>query len=291
MKQLAHFDLNNNEAYQNWRNKKLAFYEKPSSLHPVEINDFTDLSRVERCKLKQQISNRNFALYKVKNFPDDQAIIPEIIATQLGLLKSDKHLCGDETGLSQIQVTENRGVGEYIPYTNHAINWHTDGYYNANDKKIHSMILHCQRDAMSGGDNAFIDHELMYILLRDENPDLIEALSHENTMIIPENRQGDLLIRGEQSGPVFSLSPWGLHMRYTARTKSIIWRDDELTRRAVQRIREYYNEDSVYKLEHRLQPGEGLVSNNVLHMRTKFEDSESGRLIYRMRFYQPVLRA
>ena len=320
MKQLAHFDLKNEKAYLDWREKKLSYYHSESSpiVKPVEISDYRKLSNAERCKIKQQISGRNFSLYRVRNYADDQSDIPVSMAKQLGLLKSDKHLCGDEIGLSQIKVTKKKGVGEYIPYTNNAINWHTDGYYNDADKKIHSMILHCESDALEGGDNAFIDHEIVYILLRDENPDYITALSDENVLIIPENRQEDVLIRAEQSGPVFSVCPWGLHMRYTARTKSIIWRDDALTERAVARIREIYNDDSIYKTEYRLHPGEGVLSNNILHMRTKFLDDHSAeletkasadarikkpeklakientknpRLMYRMRFYQPLLRS
>ena len=297
--QLSHFELDNESAYLAWRNKKLSYYDQHKVTPNILIDNYEHLSNGERCQIKQQITHRNFALYKIKgavsDLPGAQADIPVKIASQLGLLKSDKHLCGDDIGLSEIKVTENRTIGEYIPYTNHAINWHTDGYYNSDDKKIHSMILHCESDAIEGGENGFIDHELIYILLRDENPDFIQALFHEDSMIIPENRQKDVLIRPEQGGPVFSVCPWGLHMRYTARTKSIIWRDDSLTQRAVERIREIYNEDSIYKIECRLQSGEGVVSNNILHMRTKFTDNDVGikkhRLMYRMRFYQPLLRA
>ena len=289
--QPAYFELENETDYRTWRNKKLSYYNDNKTPPSVSISDFKQLSNSEKCQIKQQITNRNFALYKVNDVEGSQADIPVSIARQLGLLKSDKHLCGDDIGLSEIKVTENRAIGEYIPYTNHAINWHTDGYYNSDDKKIHSMILHCENSAMEGGDNAFLDHELMYILLRDENPEYIQALCHKDSMIIPENRQNNTLIRPEQSGPVFSFFPWGLHMRYTARTKSIIWRNDALTKRAIERIREIYNDDSVYKIEHRLQPGEGIVSNNILHMRTRFTDNDSARLMYRMRFYQPLLRA
>jgi len=244
--QLAHFDLTNETDYLTWREKKLSSYvfTGTASPAPINITNVDKLNCEARSEIEQRLHRNNFALYRVTDVPSVQADIPVNIAHQLGLIKSDKHLCGDETGLSQIKVTEKRSVGEYIPYTNHAINWHTDGYYNEDHKKIHSMILHCEKNALEGGDNAFIDHELIYIFLRDENPDFIQALCHRDAMIIPENRQNNVLIRAEQAGPVFSFSPWGLHMRYTARTRSIIWRDDSLTSKAVERIREIYNEDS-----------------------------------------------
>jgi hypothetical protein len=40
---------------------------------------------------------------------------------------------------------------------------------------------------------------------------------------------------------------------------------------------------------YRLQPGEGLISNNVLHNRTAFKDGEGrGRLLYRARFFDRI---
>ena len=108
----------------------------------------------------------------------------------------------------------------------------------------------------------------------------------------PENVQAGRVIREAQTGPVFSVYPWGLHMRYTARTKSIIWKDDPVVQQAVKKIREILNSASIYKVTHRFSPGQGVISNNVLHMRTAFEDSdnpEQQRLIYRMRFYERML--
>lgn len=287
----AHLDLNNETAYQQWRDKKLSCYQQPVSFSAIAIENYKHLTESEKSKLYQDISRYNFSIYRLSSFPEKQHDIPISLAQQFHLLKTDKHLCVDDTGISQIKVSKKRGIGEYIPYTNHAINWHTDGYYNEEDKKIHSMILHCEQNALEGGENAFIDHEIVYILLRDENPDYIKALSDRNSMIIPENRQNNVLIRAEQSGPVFSACSWGLHMRYTARTKSIIWQDDEITRRAVASIREIYHENSVYKIEYRLNPGEGVISNNVMHMRSKFtngDDEKNTRVFYRMRFYQPL---
>ena len=285
------FQLSTDEEYQQWRKNKLEFYTSGDQLLVTAINDFNHLNTGEMESLHRCLKNQNFALYRLKNIGTQSKTIPMRIAEQLGLRLSDKHLCGDQDGLSEIQVSQKPVPGEYIPYSNKAINWHTDGYYNSDDKKIHTMILHCANDAVSGGDNGFFDHDIIYILLRDENPDYISALMQEDVMTIPENRQNGQLIRSEQTGAVFSLYPWGLHMRYTARTKSIVWKDQSIVSKAITKISEILNSDSPYKVRYRLNPGEGIISNNVLHMRDAFEDSENEehkRLIYRMRFYQRI---
>ncbi len=44
-----------------------------------------------------------------------------------------------------------------------------------------------------------------------------------------------------------------------------------------------------YQFRHRLQKGEGVICNNVLHNRSMFSDnSNSKRLLYRARFYNRV---
>jgi len=283
-----HLNLHNAYAYESWQKAKLAPYPLKLNKLMVNINDNQVISRSELQVIRHNCEKFNFALYDI-GLVDDDNRIPLQIATQLGLRVSDKHLCGDKVGLSAIKVGKKLAPGEYIPYTNKAINWHTDGYYNQDDQKIMSMILHCAQNAASGGENAFFDHEVLYILLRNENPEYINALMQNDVMTIPENIQDGRVIRKAQTGPVFSVYPWGLHMRYTARTKSIIWKDDPIVHQAVKKIREILNSDTIYKVTHQFSPGQGVISNNVLHMRTSFEDSgdpAQQRLIYRMRFYE-----
>jgi len=80
-------------------------------------------------------------------------------------------------------------------------------------------------------------------------------------------------------------------MRYSARKRNVEWRGDALTsaaRHALGLLLEGDNDDII---RHRLQPGEGLISNNVLHNRGGFEnDRETGRdrLLYRARFLDRV---
>ena len=108
-------------------------------------------------------------------------------------------------------------------------------------------------------------------------------------MTIPANLTDGEERRPEQSGPVFSIRPDGrLHMRYTDRKRNIVWRDDPLTREAVTFLRDILYRETRWHFRGKLQPGWGLVSNNVLHTRTGFEDGERPRLLYRARYYDRI---
>ncbi len=133
-----------------------------------------------------------------------------------------------------------------------------------------------------------MDHEIAYILLRDKNPDYIKALMADDVMMIPARMGKDgSIARKEETGPVFSIveETGDLHMRYTIRTKNVVWKNDDLTTEALQYLESLLH-DSAYIFKGKLESGMGLISNNILHDRSAFEDNESQkRLIYRSRFY------
>lgn len=150
--------------------------------------------------------------------------------------------------------------------------------------------MHCVSPAAEGGLNGLIDHEMLYIRLRDENPAWIEALMHPQAMTIPPNIEDGEEIRGAQAGPVFSVdtASGSLHMRYSARKRNIEWRDDALTLEAAAKITELL-EDKSLLFHHQLQAGQGVICNNVLHNRTAFnETAEQKRLMYRARYYDRI---
>ena len=100
-------------------------------------------------------------------------------------------------------------------------------------------------------------------------------------------------IRGALSGPIFSVDPQTehLHMRYTARTRSIEWKEDTLTREARDCIRDFLHSDSPYIIQYRLKPGQGVLCNNILHARTAFDDdpgSGKSRLLFRARYFDRI---
>ena len=96
--------------------------------------------------------------------------IPRRLGAQFGLASLDVNWLADDDGVSQVTVTGEAGRGDYIPYTNRPIRWHTDGYYNPPERTIRAMVLHCVASAAEGGVNSLLDHEIAYLLLRDADP-------------------------------------------------------------------------------------------------------------------------
>jgi hypothetical protein len=109
-------------------------------------------------------------------------------------------------------------------------------------------------------------------------------------MSIPPRLDGNGVARDTETGPVFSILPGGqLHMRYTARTRSIAWKQDEATQAAVAAIEKLLAQDLPGMFRHRMEAGMGLLCNNVLHDRTGFTDSpEHKRVMFRARYYDRI---
>jgi len=67
------------------------------------------------------------------------------------------------------------------------------------------------------------------------------------------------------------------------------WKDDARTRAAVACLEQLLHEASPYIYRGLLEPGMGLISNNVLHDRAGFSDvPEQRRLLYRARYYDRI---
>lgn len=283
------FDLNNDSAYQYWRDKKLAAYPQNVSELIVEVKDLTHPDKNEIQAIHERLSKSNMAIYVT-----DPGILitPETLKQfggSFGLKNLDKNKGADDQGVTSITV-EDDWKARYIPYTNKPISWHTDGYYNASDKQVHALILHCVQDAEQGGSNQLLDHEMLYIHLREKNPDVVRALMADTVMTIPGDVVDGEIKRIAETGPVFSLTSTGdLHMRYTARKRNIIWKDTRDTIEATESISAFLNRHKAPILHGRLEPGQGLIANNVLHDRDTFVDSqEQARLLYRLRFYDRI---
>ncbi|MDP2368195.1 TauD/TfdA family dioxygenase [Rhodoferax sp.] len=309
------FDLDNPLAYQHWRDAKRASHPTHARELLVNVADPRDLSDVELQSLLQCCATSNMVIYRSAVIAEDKNI-PLQLARQLGLHRLDGNWLADEDGVSQIEVASpaspptalrtgpSKGehsawggpapIGSrtaFIPYTNRAIRWHTDGYYHPRSRQIRAMVLHCVRSAAAGGENALMDHEMAYIAVREANPDWLRALMASDAMTIPERLDDDGVARAEQSGPVFSVDPDDgmLHMRYTARTRSVVWKDDALTRAAVAFLQNLLDSAGPHMFRLRLEPGMGLVCNNVLHDRAGFvDDVRQPRLLYRARYLDRV---
>ena len=284
------FYLSNNKAYVQWREEKLRYRKPALSDLLVQIKDPYQLSDDEKAAIVQRCENYNVAVYQLNNPNIQDKSLVHALGSQLAMENLDANLRSDEDSVSSLEVRSQTG-NQYIPYTNKALSWHTDGYYNTLDKQIFAIIMHCVRPAAEGGMNSLLNQENVYIALRDENPAYIEALMHPEAMTIPDNVEAGKVIREAQTGPVYMVKPQvgseagRLHMRFSARKRNIIWRDTEDTSEAVDMInRLLADEENVFRIA--LKAGQGIVCNNVLHNRSSFIDSDDQkRLIYRARYY------
>ncbi|HYP66693.1 MAG TPA: TauD/TfdA family dioxygenase [Thiobacillaceae bacterium] len=285
------FHPDNAADYQAWRKAKLAGYPGSVGELVVEVTNPKALTPIEHEALLARCRKANMAIYATQwgNVPDKGILLE--MGRQFGLNRLDANYLSDEDAISTLTVAEKGHIkGEFIPYTNRPIRWHTDGYYNIPDRRIRGMTLHCVQPALSGGENALLDHEIAYLLLRDENPEYIRALMGEDVMTIPPREDESGVARAAETGSVFDALEGGqLYMRYTARTKSIVWKQDDATQTALAALEMILAAHSPYMFKSRLDAGMGLLCNNVLHDRTGYVDNpDAPRTLYRGRYIDRI---
>ena len=286
------FALGKPQDYLRWREEKLARIPRRAGDLVVEVRDPRNLSDAEAGEIRRLCAAANMAVYSSPFAGMADKDIPRRLGARLGLSRLHGNLLADEDGISSLEVSPEKSGRGYIPYSNRRLLWHTDGYYAGPGERIRAFLLHCVRPAAAGGENRLLDPEIAYILLRDADPRYVAALSAPDAMTIPANEEDPAAQRCAQSGPVFSEDGGMLHMRYTARTRSIEWKPDEATRAAVEFLRAILDSDSPYVFRLRLEGGQGLVCNNVLHDRSAFTDAPGeGRLVYRARYLDRVQAA
>lgn len=283
------FDLSSEADYRRWRERKLEQAPKTITELIVEVEDAENLSAAEHAALLACCRRANMAVYASRRRYSSKHVARNV-GRQFGLENLDANWLADDDGVTQITVSSEGARQGFIPYTSRSIRWHTDGYYNSLERQVHAMVLHCAQSAAEGGENQLMDHEMAYLLLRDANPDLLRALFAPDAVTIPERVDEDGVARPAQTGPVFSVGKNGaLHMRYTARTRSIEWKRDGVTTAAAAMLEELLFSASPYIYRARLEPGMGLLCNNVLHDRSGFRDDPARpRLLQRARFYDRI---
>ncbi|MDE2093135.1 MAG: TauD/TfdA family dioxygenase [Burkholderiales bacterium] len=292
------FDLDDDGTYRRWRDAKRALQPARIDDLVVEVGDPRRLRASESAQLRRLCGHTNMAIYRSPVTAADKEI-PRRLAQQLGLHRLDANWLADDDGISPIAVAAGTDAGAaaggdrvgFIPYTNRPIKWHTDGYYHPPARRIEAMLLHCVAPAREGGVNALMDPEMAYIALREADPDLLRALMAADAMTIPARTDDAGVARAAQTGPVFSTTQSGaaLHMRYTARTRSIEWKPDAATRAAVAWLERLLAGDDPAIFRIRLEAGMGIVSNNVLHDRSGFvDDPQRPRLLYRARYLDRI---
>lgn len=287
------FVLENETGYRQWRDSKLALRSVLDPLKIVRVDAEYSLAEANTQSLERQVEAFNFVLYEfdpgLEQSPKQTFLD---INHKLGLYDFEVRSDADSSGVSELkEVGPDDNRSQYVPYTSRALNWHTDGYYNSTRQQINAFALYCVHPAAQGGCSYVFDHELMYIRIRDTAPELIAALMAHDLMVIPANIQSNRVVRPEQSGPVFSICPrsGALHMRYSARPRNIGWKSDKVSERVIKLIREILIDDSAV-IEFKLDAGQGIICNNILHGRKEFSDADAtrSRLLYRVRYLDSI---
>jgi len=284
------FDLENNAAYATWRRSKLAQTPRADEAPVLRVVDLSQPTDSEKNAILRQVSDSNFAIYQAENYSEDDVEVGAQLrrfTEAFGLHIAEAHRSAGNNGVVALKVSMAEHQRGFIPYSRKAMNWHTDGYYNSEADTIRAFILHCVRQADIGGQSQIIDNEIAYIRLRDENPEAVGLLMDPEAMTIPESPEADGSVRPESVGPVFFVENGSLIMRYTARTRSISWKN-EATQKAASQLQELLESERDYLHTLTLQPGQGILNNNTLHNRTAFDPSAdtgtSQRMLYRVRF-------
>lgn len=276
--------------YPFWRDEKLA--KAPTKIQQcmVEIKDALKLSEVEKNQIRDLCQQGNFALFQL-NMPSDYTDAIKEMNAQFGLVDFDKHLYAQNQGLACITKTQIPQQADFIPYTDKALGWHTDGYYNAIEQRIRAFSLFCVHPAAEGGANQWIDPQMVYLLLAQENMDIVKALAHPQAMSIPEHRVAGKVRRVRSTGGIFFIDEATdtLSMRYTQRKKNIAFFNSVEITQAVQRLDDLLKTKTNHHFEHLMQSGQGLLCNNVLHKRAAFSDDKTHpRLLLRGRYFNKI---
>ncbi len=288
------FDLDNTAAYRRWADaKRRAWDLRARDDFPllVDIDADGHIDDTALATIRDHVDRYNFALYRMRGKSGDHLEAVKRIGRRMGLQELDRNLCAPEDRITRLTVKPVEGA-RYIPYTNKPIGWHTDGYYNPMHQRVLAMVLHCQQPAAEGGVNQLLDHDMAYIHLRDQDPAFIEALSRPDVMCIPPNVVDGEELRPQTCSAVFMVEDTGdapaLAMRFSKRKHNIIWADDSPTREALDCLFEFLESDSPWHVRYRLNAGEGVINNNVLHTRSGFRDGERPRIYYRARYYNRI---
>lgn len=279
------FNLDSSDDYQKWRDEKLASYPRNLGDLVVELGDMTAITDAEKAKIMERVELANMCVYTSGKAELSMDSLLRL-GKQLGVSDTDKsrrHSNSDE-------LTNSGILNQAIPFTTRHVRWHTDATYYGSDKTIQALFLLCQRPAIEGGSNKVLDHEIMYILLRDKNPEALRVLMTKDCFKYKNPKTGE--IDDHLGGKVFWTNPDGyLCHRFSFRKMDMAWSEDSDVRAAQDELESLMLNDLEYVIEGRLESGLGLVSNNVLHTREKLVDSEdpsNKRLLFRTRFYDRV---
>lgn len=279
------FDLDSDGDYLKWRDEKLAAYPRNISELVVELGDMTAITNAEKAKIFETVELANMCIFSSGSAELSMNSLLDL-GKQLGVADSDKssrHSKSDE-------LTDSGILNRAIPFTTRHVRWHTDATYYGSDKTIQALFLLCKRPAVEGGSNKVLDNEILYILLRDKDPEALRVLMNEDCFKYKNPNTGE--ISEHLGGKVFWTNLDGhLCHRFSFRKMDMAWSEDNDVIAARDVLESLILDESEHVIEGRLESGLGLISNNVLHTREKLVDSDDAakkRLLFRARFYDRV---
>ncbi len=284
------FSLENDDVYAAWRARKLELRRALEPARAFGLGADGQLAAADLAAAARQVDAFGFVLFAGDRPLDKDGFIA--LNRQLGLERLDANPGADADRVTSLtRVDDEDPRAQYIPYTNRALNWHTDGYYNGPGRAIQAFALYCVQPAARGGGNFLFDHEYLYLQIRDRAPELLRALMRSDLMRVPANVRDGRVVRAEESGPVFAIDgdSGALQMRYTSRPRNIVWKNDRQSARALDLVRELLMAgDGTFEI--RLRRGQGLVCRNLLHGREAYADDPAlpPRLVFRARYLDPV---
>lgn len=279
------FNLDVEEDFKRWRDEKLAAYPKSVGELVVELGDMTAMTEGEKGKIGELVERANMCVY-TSGSADLTMDSLLALGQQLGVTDTDKsrrHANSDE-------LTDSGILGKAIPFTTRHVRWHTDATYYGSDKTIQALFLLCRQPALEGGNNKVLDHEVLYIQLREKAPEALRVLTGKNCFNYRNPKTG--AIDETLGGKVFWTNVDGnLCHRFSFRKTDMAWSEDGDVSAARALLEAEILAESEHVIEGRLESGLGLISNNVLHTREKLVDSDiepQKRLLFRTRFYDRV---
>jgi hypothetical protein len=279
------FALDSDEDYLKWRDEKWAAYPSNVGELVVELADMTAISAAEKTKIMETVERANMCVYTAGSAELEMNSLLAL-GKQLGVTRTDKsarHAQSDE-------LTDSGILSRAIPFSTRHCNWHTDATYYGSDSTIQALFLLCKRPALEGGSNKVLDHEVLYIHLREKDAGALEVLMNENCFNYRNPATGE--VDPHRGGRVFWTNADGhLCHRFSFRKTDMAWSDKSDVAAARKVLESLISEESAHVIEGRLESGMGLISNNVLHTRERLVDSGDAarkRLLFRARFYDRV---
>ncbi len=279
------FDLDTDEDYEKWREEKLAAYPESVGDLVVEFANMAAITNAEKARVLELIEIANMCVYTAGTAELNMDSLLKL-GEQLGVTDTDKstrHSKSDE-------LTDSGILNKAIPFTTRHVRWHTDATYYGSNKTIQALFLLCKRPAIEGGNNKVLDNEVLYILLRDKEPEALRTLMRNDCFKYKNPKTGE--INEHLGGRVFWTNSDGhLCHRFSFRKMDMAWSDDNEVLAARDILESLLLNESEYVIEGRLESGMGLISNNVMHTREKLVDSDETskkRLLFRVRFFDRV---